>query len=51
MDRMKQIVEMVFKDVIAINAWLDDFWYYINVCTEPDFIDTLDMQRHYFDKA
>ena len=51
MVQWQYIVKKEFAELIAVNAWLDDFVYYISACTEPDFIDTIDMQDRYYRKA
>ena len=45
------MVKKEFDMLVKVNAWIDDFVYYISLCTEPEFIDTVDMQERYYNKA
>ena len=51
MEKWEYVVKKEFGKLIDVNAWVDDFVYYISLCTEPEFIDTVDMQKHYYNKA
>ena len=51
MEMCGYIVKKEFGKLIDVNALLDDFVYYISVCTDIDIIDARDDQEYYYNKA